>query len=102
MEHPWIEYYDIKLGHGFCEPEAYIEFENRVLIVECKRTGCVEGLTQMQFLYAPLIHHILKKPIQMLQICHFVTKSTPVPFVNSIEEFLQTDQPYGTWHYLGE
>lgn len=108
--HKWIEYYDAKIKTGYCEPEAFIVYPTRILLLECKLTGVPEGRSQMEELYAPLLYRIFNpagtppekvKKIQMLQICKYVTKDTPGPFVQSVEEFLTTTESYGTWHYLG-
>lgn len=97
--HQWIEF-DDKNGIGFCEPECFVVLPDKVLLVECKRTGSTIGRAQMIELYAPLLNLLLGLPIQMLQICKHVTSATPGPFIEDLDEFVQSKTPYATWHLL--
>jgi len=98
--HQWIEFFDS--GRiGFAEPEAFIELESKVVLFESKYTGIPAGKDQMVELYAPLLHLLLGKPIQMLQICRWRDTKTPGPFIDDPVEFIKTNIPYATWHWLG-
>ena len=85
---------------GYAEPEGWVERPNEVILFECKLTGGVAGKAQGVGLYAPLLEHLLGKPVRVLQICRHVSCETPGPFVDSIEEFIASDFEYATWHYL--
>jgi hypothetical protein len=97
--HQWIEYAD-ENGVGYCEPEAFVEFEHKVLLVECKRTGIEGGKLQMVQLYAPLLALLIGKPIQMVQICRHVNKATPGPLEDDFLQVLAGNQPYATIQWL--
>lgn len=97
--HQWIEYLDAN-GKGWAEPEAYYVAEDRIILVECKLTGGPGGREQLENLYAPLLSHIYKKPVHCLLICRNVTVETPGPYVASIEDFIQQELMFGTWHLV--
>lgn len=94
--HQWIEYY-ADGRKGWAEPEAFIEFKDVLVLVECKLTGGLTGRLQMLWLYRPLLEHIFNKPVRSLLVCHGVTPETPGPFVNSLEEFISSGEEFGTW-----
>lgn len=97
--HQWLTYHaDGK--KGLAEPEGWIEFENEVLLFECKLTGNLYGQKQMEGLYKPLLEHLLGKPVRCLLICRGVTPETPLPFIDGPEAFLVSDLDFATWHLL--
>jgi hypothetical protein len=85
----------------FCEPEMFLVFQDFILLLECKRTGCKYGMEQMRDFYAPILRHVYKRPVRCLQICKHVSVETPGPWVSGLREFLTTTYPYATWHNLG-
>lgn len=95
--HQWIEYADAN-GSGRCEPEAYVVFPDRIVLFECKLTGCALGRTQMEHLYAPLLAHIYARPVVCVQLCKSLTSATPGPFIDSLDdvEALPRTVPYAT------
>lgn len=97
--HQWLLFQD-RLGTGYCEPEAFIEFPTRVLLVEAKLTGGPAGRSQMLDLYVPLLEALLHKPVFSLLICKWLTPTTPGPYFSGPEDFLQAGTRFGTWHFL--
>lgn len=89
-----------RLKTGYAEPEGWIERESEVILFECKLTGGCAGRDQGMGLYAPLLGHLLGKPVRVLLICRHITGDTPGPFIDSIEQFISSDLPFATWHYL--
>lgn len=85
---------------GYAEPEGWIEREHEVILFECKLTGRSSGKAQGVGLYAPLLEHLLGKPVRVLLICRHITGETPGPFVDSIEQFITAKHRFATWHYL--
>jgi hypothetical protein len=97
--HQWIEYSDAN-GPGYCEPEAWIELKDRVILFECKLTGGVAGRMQLEGLYAPLLEALLGKPVHCLLVCKWTTPDTPGPFFACVEDFMRSGARFGTWHWL--
>lgn len=97
--HKWIEFVDAN-GRGYCEPEAFIEYSDRIVLFECKLTGGPSGKIQMLDLYKPVLEHIFKKPVDCLMVCKWVRPDTPGPFVKSVEEFLLSKRSFATWQWL--
>lgn len=99
--HQWIEWTQRDGQKGFAEPEGWFELQDEIILIECKLTGIHFGHGQMTDTYKPLLEFLFPdKPIRCLMICRGVLPSTPGPFVNSIEEFIQSDLPLATWHFL--
>jgi hypothetical protein len=96
----WITFRD-KAGLGFAQPDHYVVFSERILLIECKRTQTDRiAVPQMQELYRPLLHHIYKKPIQCVQCCKFAGRGMEVTIID-IEKalFLSPAKPL-LWHCL--
>lgn len=97
--HQWFHFSDVN-GIGYCEPEAFVEFEDFIFLVECKLTGGPLGHLQMANLYEPVLRHHFKKPVRRLLIVKYLTPNTPRPLFGSPEAFLKSGQLMGTWHLL--
>jgi len=86
--HPWIRYEDAN-GHGACEPEAYAEREEEILLFEVKLTACRAGHAQLSGLYGPLLSALFGgKPVRGLQIARALHAESPGPAVDSLSDFL--------------
>jgi hypothetical protein len=97
--HQWIEFLDAN-GRGHAEPEAYIEFPERLLLFEMKLSGGPMARLQMEGLYKPLLEHIYGKPVVCLLITKLVRGDTPGPFFNSPEAFVASGLSFGTWQLM--
>lgn len=98
--HTWLRFTDAN-GTGHCEPEAFIELRDEIILFEMKLTGGHYGRLQMEGLYKPLLEFIYKKPVRCLMVCRNVTPATPRPLVHSPEEFMLGNLPFAVWQWLG-
>jgi hypothetical protein len=73
----WFRYED-SAGLGVCQPDWIVPLGKKtILIVECKRTECPEGTTQLTRLYFPVVERATgRRPIGML-VCNYLTLATP-------------------------
>jgi hypothetical protein len=55
---------------------------------------------QVEGLYKPLLEYILEKPVRCLLVCKWAGPETPGPFFHSPEEFINSGESFGTWHWL--
>ena len=88
------------LRPAYAEPEGWIEFKHEVILFECKLTGGPYGKEQMEGFYKPLIEQLIGKPVRSLLICKHLNPGTPGPFFNGPEDFIQSSESFGTWHWL--
>jgi hypothetical protein len=98
--HQWIKFHETNGDQGYAEPEGWFELADEIILVECKLTGVQYGHEQMLHTYKPLLEWHFKKPVRCLMICRGVLPNTPGPFVDSIEDFIQSGLPLATWHFL--
>lgn len=99
--HQWVEWTQRDGTRGFAEPEGWFELEHEIILIECKLTGIHFGHGQLTDTYKPLLEYLFPgKRVRCLMICRHVLPSTPGPFVNSIEDFMQGDLALATWHFL--
>lgn len=95
--HLWIEYLDDN-GLSWAEPEAVVIRPTELILFEVKLTGCQYGLEQMRDLYAPLLSSIFLRPVRGLQVCRAVCRSTPGPYIDSVDDFIEDGPQWATYH----
>lgn len=62
----WFCFYDAN-GQGYAQPDHFVLFSDRVLLVECKLTQKELAEQQMELLYKPILEHIYHLPVACLQ-----------------------------------
>ena len=86
---PWVSFRD-ENGRGWAQPDIVIEFENHIVLIECKLTQTIKAWDQLCFLYTPLLEFIYKKPILRVQVCKRI-KYKIKHEIDSLEELLTED-----------
>ncbi len=87
---------------AYAELDAVIELEDRVIVVECKRSQLTLVWDKLQGLYGPLVSHITGKPVILVQAFKNAThRDTLRKRVVKWEDLLQL-QPgdCANWHVL--
>jgi len=96
----WFYFID-KNGHGWCQPDIYLEFKDCIILIECKLTQTENAFLQMKELYVPVLQKVHGKPVYTVQVCK-ILRYAPKLRLNCIMEMVDRprDGEY-TWHFLG-
>ena len=90
----WIEYQDVN-GLGYAQPDVFLLREDEILLLEIKLTQTMNGWSQMEDLYEPLLHYIYGLPIRKALVCQNL-RWNPDILVDDADELC----PEATWHFL--
>lgn len=100
----WFDYRDYE-GKGYCQTDLLIEREEFVVVLECKHTWTVEGHTQLEQLYRPVVERALRRPMFGVVVCKYLTPETPRPIISgdlgSAFELARTGSQ-SVWHWLAK
>ncbi len=95
----WISFRDAN-GYGYAQTDHYILGE-AVLLVECKLTQNTDADGQLRFLYKPLLEHIYKRPVLMVQACKNL-RWDPGPLeIQHPRERLEDKRDILLWNFRG-
>jgi hypothetical protein len=89
-EEQWFRFSDT-YGTHWCQPDGLVEFHDRVLVVEAKRSlrGQDSGMRQLRSLYRPVVELALKKPTVLCLAFHHWTAHEPeFEEIDSIEDLI--------------
>lgn len=64
----WFQFIDAN-GHGTCQTDLLLEFEDLVVVLEAKYTWTLMGHVQVERLYRPVVERAMGKPCVGLVIC---------------------------------
>lgn len=95
MNQSWIEFEDSN-GFGFCQPDAFVVFDNLVILVEAKLTWVDCVWEELDGLYKPLLENIYSRPVASVAAC----KWAPCNDLDSWLDVLIDPKPRYTWHYI--
>lgn len=86
-------------GDGLAEPEAWLEFDTRVVLFECKLTARPEWWPQVEDFYKPLIERLLDKPVDCCIIARNLTPTTEGELHPTVEHFIASQSRRGIVHW---
>ena len=96
----WILFADSN-GLGWAQPDAYVLWDDLLLLMEAKLTQNKDADAQLLSLYLPLLRRIYQVPILCLQVCKNL-RTAPPKLVDGPEDLLSCPGPgVHTWHFLG-
>lgn len=98
---PWIEYEDSN-GPGIAQPDAVIDFKSYAILLECKLKQSDLARQQIEYLYRPLLSHILRKRIICVEAFKYPTRgrnAASIKSLNLIER--KSEDKLWSWHWIG-
>ena len=104
----WLRYIDT-YGTHFCQPDAFLVTDSRVLVVEAKLSlrRLDTAVVQLTKLYSPVLEHIFEVPVAMVvAFRHWIRcDEPPIETVDDPADLLswpvaRLREPVG-WHHLG-
>lgn len=97
----WIKFRD-RNGVGYCQPDAWIETDQYIFLLEIKLTQTHSAVLQMKELYEPVLDFIYGKPIICIQVCKNMFKSQGKSEIFHIFPLLKKPRMgVFTWHFIG-
>lgn len=72
----WWEFVDSN-GPGWCQTDLMVEGERSVLVLEAKYSWVMQGHTQLELLYRPVVELALGKPLLGVVVCKSLRAGMP-------------------------
>jgi hypothetical protein len=97
----WFEFYD-KNGDGWAGADHILFLPDRIVIFECKLSQTPSGISQIQFLYRPLVQFIFPdRLVQGVQVCKNLYQEAPGQVDSLAEVLSSSSEAIFTWQWLG-
>jgi hypothetical protein len=91
----WLQFSDAD-GLGFAQPDAFVVFEDEVLLFEAKLTQSDQAQGQCLELYVPLLENIYSRPCVACQVFKNIRYTVPEMIEYAFE--LRGKKGYWQWH----
>lgn len=95
----WIAFSD-RNGKGYCQPDIFIVTPTIIWLLEAKLTQTDFANPQLSHLYYPVLKHIFKQPIALIQVCKGLRRHPGKVLINDFTE-AKPDGRVWVWHYIG-
>jgi hypothetical protein len=95
---PWYFFEDMN-GPGHIVPDAIIEYQDQLIIIEIKLTYTAEAIFKLRNLYCPVISYATNKETLPLVITKNLTSASPNPAFNVSSALIN---PEPLLHWLGK
>lgn len=97
---PWIRYRDSN-GEGLAQPDAFIDFPDHVILIECKLKQSALARQQLERLYEPLLSYILRKRIITVEVFKYPSQGHNAAWIRDLN-CLAKRKTSGlwSWHWL--
>lgn len=76
----WLRFHSRTTGLDWAQPDHFLVLDDRVLLLECKRTQTPAAWHQLSAVYGPLLAHLYELPVVGVQVAHYLA-GDPEPAV---------------------
>jgi hypothetical protein len=68
----WFRFHAASTGLDWAQPDHFLILDDRVLLLECKRTQTPAAWHQLAAVYAPLLAYMYELPVVGVQVAHYL------------------------------